>query len=156
MLEEARASRAAEANAKVGAMLLAQVAHLKYRQDRYADAEALATQALALVRTARDDDVQALCLQVLGVCALRLGRLAEAKRHFERAQQHALAASSPRKAAAMLHNLAVVERAMGHTDEAIVLFLDAAIARHKLLGDVAGEARCLRQSGAGVLEQGAA
>ena len=84
-----------------------------------------ATQALALVRTARDDDVQALCLQVLGVCALRLGRLAEAKRHFERAQQHALAASSPRKAAAMLHNLAVVERAMGHTDEAIVLFLDA-------------------------------
>ena len=42
----------------------------------------------------------------------------------------------------MLHNLAVVERAMGRTDEAIVLFLDA-IARHKVLGDVAGEARCL-------------
>jgi len=142
LLAEALESRSALSDPNLAAQLRGYVSHLEYRQDRYADAEATAGLALATARSTRDHDTQAMSLQVLGSVCLRLGRFAEARRLYQQARRHALVASDSRKAAVMLHNMAVVERADGNHDQSLRLFLDA-MARHKTLGDVAGEALCL-------------
>ncbi|HVE88494.1 MAG TPA: tetratricopeptide repeat protein, partial [Burkholderiaceae bacterium] len=142
LLREPLESQPNRVDAGLEALLLSEIAHLEYRLDRYADAEATATRALAIAKTARSHSAQALALQVLASCHLRMGRLADAKRTFEHALRQALAASDPRKAGVMLHNQAVVARAAGQREEAQRLFSEA-MAQHKVVGDTPGEALCL-------------
>ena len=88
------------------------MAHLEYRLDRYADAEAR-PRCARLAAHARRDDTRLQCLKVLGTCCFRLGRFDEARRYFRQALQQAPASSDPHNAAAMLDNLALVEKATG-------------------------------------------
>ena len=146
LLGEARAAAAARERPALAALLAAAMAHLEYRLDRYAAAEAGANEALALAREAGDHPALAQCLQVLGSCALRLGRYADASRLSARARQHALSAADPRKAAANLYNQSLAEKSMGHYDEALRLSLQA-LAQQRRLGDVVGEALSLNNLG---------
>ncbi len=147
LLRDALDSQSARDDARLEAMLLSAVAHLEYRLDRYPDAEATATRVLAAARGTRDRDAKLQCLKVLGSCALRRGRHGDAKRFFEQALEQAPASIDPRNAAAMLDNLALVEKAMGRYDEALRLSLQS-LAQYRRLGDVAGEALCLNNLGA--------
>ncbi|MBK7474200.1 MAG: tetratricopeptide repeat protein [Betaproteobacteria bacterium] len=146
LLGEARAAAAARERPALAALLAAAMAHLEYRLDRYAAAEAEANAALALAQEAGDHPAMALCLQVLGSCALRLGRYADASRLSAQARQHALSAADPRKAAANLYNQSLAEKSMGHYDEALRLSLQA-LAQQRRLGDVVGEALSLNNLG---------
>jgi tetratricopeptide (TPR) repeat protein len=128
------------------ALLQASAAHLHYRLDRYAEAEAMANRGLAIARRLRQPGTLALCLQVLGSCSLRRGQHAAAREHFEQAHRHAVAANDPRKAGVMLHNQALVENALGRTDDALRLSF-AALGYYRQAGDVAGEALCLNNVG---------
>ena len=130
------------ADQNLEALLLSGAAHLEYRMDRYADAEATALRALTVAKTSADHSTQALCFQVLGACYLRTGRHADARRSFQQSMRHAVAGSDLRKAGVSVHNMGVVERAAGHRDEAQRLFMDA-MSRHKAVGDHSGEALCL-------------
>lgn len=130
------------ADPHLGALLLAKVAHLEYRLDRYVDAEATATRALEAARGADAHDALVQSLKVLGTCYLRLGRYNEARRYFKQALQQAPARTDPRNAASMLSNLALVEKVMGHYDEALRLSIRALTEQRKV-GDVAGEALSL-------------
>jgi predicted ATPase/DNA-binding SARP family transcriptional activator len=147
LLRDAIGAEAVEAHASLRARLLAAAAHLEYRLDRYADAEATATRALAAARSRRDHDAKLQSLKVLGGCSLRLGRHADAKRFFGQALAQAPASVDPSNAAAMLDNLALVEKATGNYDEALRLSLRSLV-EHRRLGDVAGEALCLNNLGA--------
>lgn len=153
LLRPAAASDAAAATPRLRALLLATVAHLEYRLDRYADAEASAIAALAAARASADHDARLQALKVLGGCSLRRGRHADARRYFQRALRLAPAGTDPRNAAGMLDNLARVELATGRYDEARRLSL-AALAEFRRLRDVAGEALCLNNLGAWHLDRG--
>jgi predicted ATPase/DNA-binding SARP family transcriptional activator len=148
LLRATLASPAANADRKILAVLSAAEAHLLYRLDRYADAEATATRALA---GTDDHDPRLQALKVLGGCNLRLGRYPEAKHFFEQALKVAPAGIDPNNAAAMLDNLALVEKFSGNWQEALRLSLES-LAEHRRLRDVAGEALCLNNLGALYLE----
>ena len=79
LVRDALASPGVRADPKCEAHLLARAAHIEYRLDRYADAEATARRALPLLRAARNRVAEILCLNVLGSCCLRGGRFAEAR-----------------------------------------------------------------------------
>jgi predicted ATPase len=119
-------------------------AHLEYRLDRYAAAEARAARALAMTRRGEEADHEGrlLCLKVLGACALRQGRLEEAKRHFEQALRQAPAGRDPHNAASMLDHLALVHKSLGDYEQALRLSLES-LEQHRSLGDAAGVALCL-------------
>lgn len=142
LLREALDSQAIEADGKLASLLLAATAHLMYRLDDYVEAEALAARGLAAARAARDRDRKSQCLNVLGEVALRLGRLADAKRCFAEARELGLSSTNPQGAAGVLDNLALVEKMMGHDAEALQLSLQS-LAAHRRGGDAAGEALCL-------------
>ena len=153
LLRDALESESAHAIPNLQSLLLGSTAHIQYRLDHYTEAEATATRGLAVARAAHDNRAQAHCFQVLGACCLRLGRLNEAKRFFIQARRHALMDSDLRKAAGMLDNQSLAEKAMGHYDEALRLSLES-LAQQQRLGDVAGEALCLTNIGALELDQG--
>jgi tetratricopeptide (TPR) repeat protein len=69
-----------------------------------------------------------------------------AKRFFQQAGRRALAMADLRTAAAMLDNEALVEKALGHYDDALRLSLES-LSRHRRLGDAAGVALCLNNVG---------
>jgi predicted ATPase/DNA-binding SARP family transcriptional activator len=142
LLQEAFDSKVATDDAGLGAFLLAAISHLEYRLDRYEAAAAAADRALAMSRAAAAHDACAQSLQVLGSCALRRGLYAEARNFYRRALDEAQAAADPRKVAVMLHNQALVEKALGHYDEALRLTMET-LQRQQRLGDVAGEALSL-------------
>jgi tetratricopeptide (TPR) repeat protein len=123
------------------------IAHIEYRLDRHADAEVTASRALAAARAARNHGAQAVCLNVLGSCALRLGRPADAGRFFALARRRALASANPKHTAALLDNQALAEKALGRYDEALRLSLQSLL-QHRSLRDAAGEALCLNNLGA--------
>ena len=152
LLRETLESRSVRADPKLGALLLAAAAHLEYRMDRYTDAEASAVRALAASRTTNEHDTRLQCFKVLGSCCLRLGRHDDAKRFFKQALEQAPASIDPRNAAAMLDNLALVEKAMGRYGEAARLSIQSLV-QHQRLGDVAGEALCLNNLGALLLDK---
>ena len=152
LFRETFESRAVQADPKVGALLLGAAAHLEYRLDRYAAAEATAARALAASRTRGDRDTKLQCLKVLGGCSLRLGRHGDAKRYFKQALEQAPASIDPNNAAAMLDNLALVEKGMGNYAEALRLSLQSLV-QHQRLGDAAGEALCLNNLGALYLDR---
>jgi predicted ATPase/DNA-binding SARP family transcriptional activator len=153
MLRHALAAPAADATPRLRALLLAMAAHLAYRLDRFAEAEADASAALAASRAGGDHEARLQGLKVLGACSLGRGRLADAARYFARVLRLAPAGADPRNAAAMLDNLARVERAAGRYDEARRLSLQS-LAAFRRIGDVAGEALCLNNLGAGYLDGG--
>jgi tetratricopeptide (TPR) repeat protein len=139
---DALAGEGIAAQPALAAILESATAHLEYRLDRYAAATAAASRALAAVRATRDTGTRLLCHKVLGGCALRLGRLDDARRHYQHALELAPPDVDPHQAAALLDNLALVEKAQGRYDEALRLSL-ASLAQHRRLGDAAGVALCL-------------
>jgi predicted ATPase/DNA-binding SARP family transcriptional activator/Tfp pilus assembly protein PilF len=153
LLNEAIESRAAQASAEFRALLLAKAAHLEYRLDRYGNAEAIAEQALAIARPARDHETLMQCLRVLGGCCLRRGRHEDAKRYFKQALREAPESGDPRSVAGALDNLSLVEKMLGHYGEALRLSLKSLL-EHRRLGDAAGEALCLNNLGALYLATG--
>ncbi|MBL8346526.1 MAG: tetratricopeptide repeat protein [Rubrivivax sp.] len=142
LLRQALESPAAAAQPALEASLLASVAHLHFRLDQHAEAQAAATRAVEAARRLRDHAALALGLSVLGARALRGGEHAEARRWFEPALKAALAGGQRRRAAAVQHNLGLIERATGRREAARALLLES-MAGYRALGDVAGEAMCL-------------
>ncbi len=142
LLRQALDSSFAGADAKLELALRGGAAHLLFRLDSYAEAAEQATQALAVAKREKDHRAQALCLATLGACALRRGRHVDAGSYFEQALKEAQIAGDSRRAAALLHNRAVVQRAIGRRDDARRLLIES-MAAYKSLGDVSGEAMCL-------------
>jgi predicted ATPase/DNA-binding SARP family transcriptional activator/Tfp pilus assembly protein PilF len=130
----------------VEALLLSVASHFEFRLDRYADAEATASRALAASRGKESYDARLQCLKVLGSCCVRLGRHADAKRFFQQAVQMAPESTNPHNAAAMYANLAVIEKSSGNYDEALRLTLQSLLL-HRRHGDAAGEAGSLSTLG---------
>jgi tetratricopeptide (TPR) repeat protein len=135
------------------ARLLAAGAHLEYRLDRYAEAEANASKALAAVQAAPDHEAQLQAIKVLGGCSLRRGRLDDAERYFRQALEVAPPDVDPRNAAAMLDNLALIEKRQGRFAQSQRLSMQS-LAQFRRLGDFAGEALCLNNLGDLHLVQG--
>jgi tetratricopeptide (TPR) repeat protein len=126
--------------------LLSFAAHLDYRLDRYADAEAAATLALATARELKDDETVLQCLRVLGTCCLRRAQYAEAKRYFTEALEASASSADPSNGADMLHNLGTVENSAGNYDEALRLATQS-LTRYQQLADHSGEASSLSMLG---------
>jgi len=154
LLRLALESRPAAANPRFEPLLLSAVAHLEYRLDRYADAQATAARALAAAHTPHDHDAHLQCCKVLGACGIALGRHDEAKQHLKRALQLSQDRGDDRNTAAMLDNLALVEKVTGHYDDSLRLSMRS-LAQYRRLGDVAGEALCLNNIGALQMDLGA-
>src|SRR5688500_5497118 len=153
LLREALEAPAVAAAPRIAAQVRSAVAHLEYRLDRYAEAEADATRALAATRPGEDHETRLQCFKVLGGCCLRLGRIEEAGGHFRQALEAAPADVDPHNAAGMLDNLALTEKRLGHYDEALRLSLES-LAQHRRLDDVAGVSLCLNNLGSFYLERG--
>ena len=114
-----------------------------YRLDRYPEARRARRRALAATRRARDHDARPAMLQgrwARAACASAGSPTRGAT--TEQALAQAPASSDPHNAAAMLDNLALVEKSMGHYDEALRMSTESLV-QHRRLGDVAGEALCL-------------
>jgi tetratricopeptide (TPR) repeat protein len=146
MFRDALAAPVGTRDAVLHASLASAAAHLEYRLDRYAEAQAGATRALELARTTRDPDAILQCYKVLGASSYRLGHLEDARRYYGLALKQSPAETDPRNAAAMLDNLALVEKASGKFDEALRLSLESLV-QHRRLGDAAGVALCLNNLG---------
>ncbi len=155
-IEAIECGSAASSGDGLQARLVAVRAHLEYRMDRYGDAEASATSALAMTRRGdeRDHEGRLQALMVLGACSWRQGRLAEAKHHYEQALRQAPPSRDPNLAASILDNLALVEKSRGDYDAALRLSLES-LAQHRRLGDIAGVALCLNNLAALNLDRGA-
>ncbi len=145
-LRQAIESPLAQADAKLQSLLLSRAAHLEYRLDRYADAEASASRALAATRNSRDRATKMQALTVLATCALRLGRLDDAQRYFKQTRDMASPEDQAHNAAVTLDHLALVEKGLGNYAEALRLSLQSLV-QHQRLGDSAGEALCLNNLG---------
>jgi len=150
-MREARASRAARSVPVLQARLAAFAAHLEYRLDRYSTA--MATAQAAIARAPRDQVNLVQSLKVLAACSLRLGRHDDAKRYYEQALCQSPESSDPRNAAAILDNLALVEKELGNYVVALQLSLRSLTA-HRQLRDAAGEALCLNNVGALYIDRG--
>ena len=131
LLREAIESPVAQSDPRLLAFLNSKAAHLMYRLDRYQEAEAEATRALAATRRNRDAATKLQALNVLATCALRLGRLDEARRHFKQALGLASPEYSAHSAAVTLDHLALIEKALGHYDEALRLSMQSLMANRR-------------------------
>jgi tetratricopeptide (TPR) repeat protein len=113
---------------------------------------ATATRGLEILRGTPEADAQAQCLKVMGTCELRLGRLQEARHHFEQSLKLAPACSDLRHRPAILSSLALVQKSLGNYGEALRLSLEA-LEQQRGLGDVASEALSLNNLAALHIEQ---
>lgn len=104
---------------RLHARLQAHEAHLVYRLDDYAAALATAQRLLADKAAAADAVARRQCLRVLGSIHLQRGELDAARTYFSRAHAEAVDAGQTLSAAAMLDNLAAVEKRAGHYAEAL-------------------------------------
>jgi predicted ATPase/DNA-binding SARP family transcriptional activator/Tfp pilus assembly protein PilF len=147
LVRAALESERSRKHAVLQARLLARFAHIQFRLDRYADAEATALQALGPARQTRDFSARFQCLSVLGSCCLRVGRHDDALRHYRDALKHASAHNHLHGIAASLDHVSLVLKWMGRYDEALRMSLESLTA-HRSLGDVAGEALCLNNHAA--------
>jgi len=146
LLREALDSPAVRADPGLESLILGCVAHMEYRQDRYADAEAHAKRALANTGTFDDHATKLQCFKVLGSACLRMARFDEARDWFKQALKQAPASIDPNNAASMLDNLALVEKHLGRYAESLKMS-QKSLMQHRVLGDVAGEALCLNNLG---------
>ncbi len=144
LLRHASESPLGARNAPFAALLLAKIAQLEYRLDRYGDAQASATRALEATRTraAAERGTRIQALQVLATCALHTGRLVEARRYFKQSLALSPKEVIAHNTAATLDHLALIEKRMGNLDEALRLCLDS-LAQHRRIEDGAGVALCL-------------
>jgi predicted ATPase len=131
---------------RVEAKVRAALAHVEYRLDRYAEAQADANRALQAADASNDHDARLQSLKVLGSCGLRQARPEDARRYFRQALKIAPESTDPNNAAAMLGNLALVEKSMGNFPEALRLS-HRSLVQHRLLNDAADEALCLNNLG---------
>jgi predicted ATPase/DNA-binding SARP family transcriptional activator len=142
-LAETIASPLGQADAALRALLLSQSAHLEYRMGRYDDARAHATGALSAANARQDQHgARMQALTVLASCALQQGRLLEARRCYKQALALTPPHTKAHNSAAMLDNLALVEKRLGHYEESLRLSTEA-LAQHRFIGDLAGVALCL-------------
>lgn len=141
---------AAESDPRHGPLLASVAAHFAYRLDRYAEAAQRAERAYGATR---DRGTRLRCLKVLGGCALRLGRLDEAHAHFSRGLEQVSVETDARTVAALLDNLALVEKSMGRYEEAMRLSMES-LAHYQRLGDMAGAALCLNNLGVAQMDRG--
>lgn len=132
--------------ARLASTLGATAAHLEHRLDRYAEAEALARQALGLAQRGRDTAAELQCTKVLAATCLRLSRLVQAQHWYERTLALAEDLADARSVAGTLDNLSLLERLLGHHDKALDLSRRALL-QHRALADSAGEALCLNNQG---------
>jgi predicted ATPase/DNA-binding SARP family transcriptional activator len=146
LLRLAAESSAVQEDAELHALLLSKVSHMEYRLDRYAEAEATASRVLAATRRSHDRGARVQALNVLGTCAFRLGRLADARRHFKLALASVPAEWQASSTANTLDHLALIEKTLGHYDESLRLALQS-LAQYRQLGDRAEEALCLNNLG---------
>lgn len=146
LLREAIDAPVARSDPGLEALMLSRAAHLEYRLDRYGEAEALAERVLAMTRRNRGGAARLQALNVLGTCAYRMGRLAEARRYFTQRLELASPAEQAHTAAVTLDHLALIEKRLGRYPEALGLSLRS-LAEHRRLGDSAGEALCLNNLG---------
>ena len=142
LTRDALASAGVRADPACEAYLSVRTAHIEYRLDRYADAEATALRALPRVRAVRDRVAEILCVSVLGSCCLRRGRYAEAREHYRHVLQLATAYGDPSHVATAQDHVGLAEKALGNFDEALRMSLQSLLT-HRRLGDAAGEALCL-------------
>jgi predicted ATPase/DNA-binding SARP family transcriptional activator len=146
MAEAAQAPRV-QADVGLQALLLSRAAHLAYRLDRYADAEADATRALALARRdERDAAARIQALAVLAACALRTGQLELARQRYQELLARARADGRAQSVAGTLDNLALVEKRLGNYDEALRLTHES-LALQRRFGHGPGIALCLNNLG---------
>jgi tetratricopeptide (TPR) repeat protein len=142
LLREAIDAPACQAEVATWAGLLAQLAHLEYRIDRYDAAQASAERALAALRKAPAHDAQIQALTVLASCALQTGRLLDARTLYQRTLALAPPDLLAHNRAAVLGNLALVEKRLGNYPQALQLHIES-LAQHRRIGDSAGVALCL-------------
>jgi predicted ATPase/DNA-binding SARP family transcriptional activator len=149
----ALASPAAARHAPLRAVLLGACAHLEYRLGRLAEAQQRGTLALEAAIETQVYDAQVLALKVMGGCALRGHRLDEAREHYRFILHLAAERGDLMVRAAVLGNLAIVEKRDGHAQEAQRLCLES-LAEYRRLGDVANEALSLTNLGNLLAEMG--
>lgn len=142
LLQQATDAPSVQGDRNLQAQLLAEVAQFQYRLDRYTDAEATATRSLAAAGRAAPRTSRIRALNVLGACALRVERLADAREHFNQVRSLATAENRLHDVAATLDHLALVEKRLGRFDEALALSLES-LSQHRRIGDNAGVALCL-------------
>jgi predicted ATPase/DNA-binding SARP family transcriptional activator len=143
----------AHANDPLAVGFASAIAQFDFRLDRYPEAEARALEALASARSQGDDRSVLQCLNVLGGCALRRELHDDARRWYGEALALPALRNDPGMTAAMLDNLALVEKYVGHYGEALRLSTQSLL-EHRRLGDVAGEALCLNNLGSLELDRG--
>lgn len=146
LLSGALDSPATEADGYLAAMIRSTTAHLRYRLDRYPEAEAEALAALAATENGEAHDTRYQCVKVLGGCCLRTGRLEKAKQWYKQALKLAASSADPRGSAGMLDNLAIVEKRLGNYDEALRLSQQSLL-EHRAVKDFAGETLTLNNLG---------
>ncbi|MFO1315534.1 MAG: tetratricopeptide repeat protein [Burkholderiales bacterium] len=142
LARDALASPGVGADPRCEAYMHVRTAHIEYRLERYAEAEATALRALPRVRAARDRVAEILCVNVLGSCCLRRGRYAEAREHYRHALQQATAFGDPTHVAMAQDHVGLAEKALGNYDEALRMSMQSLLT-HRRTGDAAGEALCL-------------
>ncbi|MGH6612077.1 MAG: tetratricopeptide repeat protein, partial [Burkholderiaceae bacterium] len=146
LLREAVDSPVGKSDKYISSLLLRKVAQLEYRLDRYAEAQQTAQYALDDANASDNKEAKVKCLNVLGTCCLQLGRLQDARNFFAQSLREASADSVPHREAVVLDHLALVEKGLAHYDEALRLSLQS-LAKHRQIGDFAGEALCLNNLG---------
>ena len=112
-LEEAR-EFAESAAPGIAAVLIAAIAQTQYRLSRLDDAAASARRGIRYARAADHRIALVRCLSVLGTCCWQWGRHAEAQRVLQQAVRQAEANADARGKSLALHNLALVEKALGN------------------------------------------
>jgi len=142
LLLQAVGGEAVARDASLGRLLLSRIAHLKYRLDRYAEAEADAQRVLATADPERERNAALQALNVLATCAFRLGRWEDARTYFKQRLYAASAEEHAHSMAVTLDHLALIEKRLGSYQEALRLSLQS-LEQHRKLGDRAGEALCL-------------
>ena len=153
LFDSALSSPAVERDPSLRPRLRSVIAHLQYRLDRFAEAEASANAALAATREADDPDTHLQGQIVLGACALRLADYERAGRCFRRALAIAPPEQNPQNAAALFLNLALIEKSLGRFEESRALHVRS-LHQYERLGDAGGQALCCNNLGDLELELG--
>ena len=116
LLRAALESPLVQSEIELHSLLLSRASHLEYRLDRYAEAQASASRALAAMRRSGDYATKTQALNVLATCALRTGRLKEARRYFKQVLDVESPDHQAHRLAATLDHLAIIEKGLGNYD----------------------------------------
>jgi tetratricopeptide (TPR) repeat protein len=143
LMNEALAADATAAVPGLRPLLQSAASHMLYRLDRYAEAMTAAADGHRRHDAGRRPRCPpAMPSRCSAPAAFASASLPEARRFYRQALAQAPAEGDPHNAAAMLDNLALVEKAAGRYDESLA-HVDRVAGAAPPLGDVAGEALCL-------------